>query len=149
LLEWASEMALSPEFRTGQARLLILLGEVHLLAGRTAEAARFAERGLARSRQFRQRGEEAHALRLLGEIASRREPSDVGQADDRYREGLALAGELEMRPLACHCHLGLGQLYRSTGDRPRSREHLSAASTGYRAMDMQFWLRKAETELAL
>jgi tetratricopeptide (TPR) repeat protein len=147
LLEWASEMALSPEFRTGQTRLLVLLGEVHLLAGRIDEAARFAERGLARSRQHRQRGEEAQALRLRGEIALRREPSDVEHAEDRYREALALAGELEMRPLVAHCHLGLGKLYRRTGKREQAQEHLASATTMYREMDMTYWLEKAEVEL--
>jgi class 3 adenylate cyclase/tetratricopeptide (TPR) repeat protein len=147
LLEWASEMALGPEFSPGQVRLLILLGEVHLLAGRIDEAARFAERGLARSRQYRQRGEEAQALRLLGGIALRREPSDVGHAEDRYREGLALAGELEMRPLVCHCHLGLGKLSRRMGKREQARKHVTTATTMYREMDMRFWLEQAEAEM--
>jgi hypothetical protein len=44
LLEWVIELALHQEFRAGQSRLLVLLGEVHLLAGRVDEATRFAER---------------------------------------------------------------------------------------------------------
>ena len=32
----------------------------------------------------------------------------------RYRQALALAEEMGMRPLVAHCHLGLGKLYRRT-----------------------------------
>jgi hypothetical protein len=57
---------------------------------------------------------------------------------------LTLAGELGMRPLTAHCHLGLGKLSRRTGKREQAREHLTAATTMYREMDMRFWLEQAE-----
>lgn len=53
-----------------------------------------------------------------------------------------------MRPLAAHCHLGLSKLYRRMGKRQEAREHLATASTMYREMDMQFWLRQADAETA-
>jgi tetratricopeptide (TPR) repeat protein len=147
LLGWASDLALRPDFRTGQSRLLVSMGEVHLLAGRAAEAHRFADRALATARDYRQRGDEALALRLAGDIASRAEPPAVEEAEGRYREGLALATQLGMRPLAAHCHLGLGTLYGRSRTREQAREHLTAAATSYRDMDMRFWLEKAEAEL--
>jgi hypothetical protein len=52
-----------------------------------------------------------------------------------------------MRPLIAHCHLGLGKLYRRTGQREQAHEHLTIATTLYREMDMQFWLEQAETEM--
>jgi len=52
-----------------------------------------------------------------------------------------------MRPLVAHCHLGLGRLYRGTGDHAKAQEHLTTAVTLYREMDMGFWLEKAEAEL--
>jgi tetratricopeptide (TPR) repeat protein len=52
----------------GQPRRLTLLGELHRLAGRTTEASCLAQQALAESRARRQRGDEARALRLLGEI---------------------------------------------------------------------------------
>jgi len=58
-----------------------------------------------------------------------------------------LANELGMRPLVAHCHLGLGRLYRGTGDHAKAQEHLTTAVTLYREMDMGFWLEKAEAEL--
>ena len=60
---------------------------------------------------------EAWALRLLGEIAAQAGPPDLESAQARYGQALALADELGMRPLVAHCHLGLGKLYRRTGDR--------------------------------
>jgi len=52
-----------------------------------------------------------------------------------------------MRPLVAHCHLGLGKLYRRTGQREQAREHLTTATTMYREMDMMFWLEQAGQEL--
>ena len=71
------------------------------------------------------------------------EPTDVGTAEDWYRQALALAEELGMRPLAAHCHLGLGTLYRRTGQHDQAREHLTTATAMYREMGMAFWLEQA------
>jgi hypothetical protein len=61
---------------------------------------------------------------------------------------MRLADELRMRPLAAHCHLGLGKLYRSTEKQEQAREYLTTATTMYRDMGMAYWLEKAEAELA-
>jgi hypothetical protein len=52
-----------------------------------------------------------------------------------------------MRPLVAHCHLGLGKLYRRTGEDAKAEEHLTTARALYGEMDMGFWLGRAETEL--
>ena len=75
------------------------------------------------------------------------EPFDPDAAERQYREALVLATELGMRPLVTHCHLGLGKLYRRTGDRAKAQEHLTTATTMYREMGMGFWLEKADAEL--
>ena len=72
-------------------------------------------------------------------------PQDAAEA--HYRQALALAEELSLRPLVAHCHLGLGQLYRRTGKRQEALEHFTIATTMYREMDMQFWLEKANVEI--
>jgi hypothetical protein len=51
-------------------------------------------------------------------------------------------------PLQAHCHLGLGTLYSTTGQREQAHVALSAAIGLYRAMDMTFWLPQAEAALA-
>jgi hypothetical protein len=50
-----------------------------------------------------------------------------------------------MRPRVAHCHLGLGKLYRRTGDGAKAEEHLTTARTMYQEMDMGFYLTQAET----
>ena len=47
-----------------------------MLAGHLEEAHTFAERALALARGHQERGNEAYALRLLGEIAARCEPPE-------------------------------------------------------------------------
>jgi hypothetical protein len=86
---------------------------------------------------------------LLG-LAAIRASGDVPELDQGLassREALWLAEELGMRPHIAHCHLGLGTLYRRTGDRAKAEEHLTTATAMYREMDMTFWLEKAEAAL--
>ena len=118
------------------------------MAGRLEAAHALAERALALARACQERGNEAYALRLLGDIAIRREPPESAQAEAHYRQAFALADELGMRPLVAHCHLGLGMLYHKTDRGEQSRPELSAAIALYRAMDMTFWLPQAEAVLA-
>src|SRR5262249_38833749 len=107
-----------------------------------------AEGALAHARAYQERGDEAYALRLLGEIAARREPPESAQAEAAYHQALTLAEELGMRPLMAHCHRGLGTLYAATGQREQARTALSTAIEMYRSMEMTFWLPQTETALA-
>lgn len=129
---------------TRPALILTYAAATCLSAGRIEEAASHAREALALARRLRARGSEAHALCLAGDVAL---AGGAGDAENHYRESLAPAGELGMRPLVAHCHHGLGKLYRRTGKQEQSREHLSTATTMYRDMDMRFWLEQAETEL--
>jgi len=52
-----------------------------------------------------------------------------------------------MRPLVARCHLGLGKLYRGTGQRQQAQEHLTTATAMFRERDMRFWLEQAEAEM--
>jgi tetratricopeptide (TPR) repeat protein len=140
--------------RVTTGRLLLLhalvlteLSEVCLLVGRVDEASMLAGRLLELARTHTGSGYQAHAYRLLGEVAMRRDPPDIDQAAAHYRQALALAEEVGMRPLQAHCHLGLGTLYARIGQRQQAHAALSAASDLYRAMDMTFWLSQAEAAL--
>jgi tetratricopeptide (TPR) repeat protein len=131
-----------------QALCSLSLGEAQMWAGHLEEAQALAEQALALSREHQERGTQAYALRLLGDIAARREPPESKSAETHYRQALILAEELGMRPLQAHCHLGLGTLYVKTGQREQARTELSTAIELYRAMDMTFWLPQAEAALA-
>ncbi len=118
-----------------------------LLAGDLPEAQRAADTALSLARAMGERGAEAETLRVLGAITAAGCSADPGASATLYQQGLALAVELGMRPSAAHCHLGLGTLYRRTGDRAKAEEHLTTATTMYREMGMTFWLEKADAEL--
>jgi tetratricopeptide (TPR) repeat protein len=127
-----------------QALCHLSLGEAQLRAGRLEDAHAGAERALALARERQELGHQAYALHLLGEIAARREPAKLDQAEAHYRQALALASELGMRPLQAHCHRGLGTLYAKIGRREQAHSELSTAIELYRAMAMTFWLPQAE-----
>ena len=126
--------------------VLARLGEGCLLAGRMDEALHWAHETLALSSELKQRGTQSWALRLLGEIASHRDPPEIETAEEHYRQGLALAAECGMRPLVAHCYLGLGRLCLHTGKREPAQDHLTTAMTMYRELDMNFWLEQTEAE---
>ena len=119
-----------------------------MLAGRMEEANQLALRALAFSQAHRERGQQAHDLRLLGAIAAHHEPRQDEQAATHYRQSLTLAEELGMRPLQAHCHRGLGMLYAAIGQREPARAALATAIALYRTMAMTFWLPETEAALA-
>jgi class 3 adenylate cyclase/tetratricopeptide (TPR) repeat protein len=135
-------------FRNQQALFHTALGEAYLLDGRLDAAGEEVRRALTVAQECRTRGWQAWALHLLGEISSQREPPRVTEARDQYRDALALATTLAMRPLIARCHLGLGSLERRTGKRQKAQEHLATATAMFREMDMRVWLDQAEAQLA-
>src|SRR5262245_44556854 len=118
------------------------LGRAALLLGRLDEARRLA--ALAIEFSPRHPGFAAHALHLLGDIATCLAERDDQNAETLYRESLALAEPRGMRPLVAHCHFGLGALYRHTGRHEAASEHFATARAMYREMDMRFWLEKIQ-----
>jgi hypothetical protein len=50
-----------------------------------------------------------------------------------------------MRPLVAQCHLSLAKLYRRIGTPERARQNLNTATTMFREMQMDSWLKKALT----
>jgi tetratricopeptide (TPR) repeat protein len=126
----------------------ISLGQVHLGLGRLDAAGAFAMEALDDARTHGMRGGEAWALWLLGEIAAHADPPDTLNAETYYHEAVTLADELGMRPLAAHCYLGLGTLYKSVGHTDQAQAELATAAKMYGAMEMTFWLAKAEAALS-
>jgi tetratricopeptide (TPR) repeat protein len=115
-----------------------------LLLGRVDEARPLADRAVESSR--RQPGFTAHALRLLGDIATHGDRFDPESGAFHYRQALALARLHGMRPLVAHCYLGLGRLYHRVGETEHARENLTAANTMYREMEMGFYLGQGQGE---
>jgi tetratricopeptide (TPR) repeat protein len=145
------EETISEESRTGARQApqrVAWLSEVCRLAGHGEEAWQYACQALDLARQLKERRNEALALHQLGVVRAHANPPDAEQAEAHYQQALALAEELGMRPLQAHCHLGLGTLYATTGQRQQARTALCTAIDLYRAMDMTLWLPQAEAALA-
>jgi tetratricopeptide (TPR) repeat protein len=147
LLEQAAEQAASIRFVPVLPGILGALGEGYLLTGRLTEARHAAERMLQLTRAGGQRSSEGNALRILGEVHARVTPAEAGQAEASYREALGIAEQMGTRPLAARCHLGLGRLYRATGQPESAQHHLATAATMFRDMAMRSWLEKATAEM--
>ena len=122
---------------------VVAASEVYLLAGDMGESGRFGTRALELAKRKRERGYEAWALRVLGELAAKREPADVQVAEAYFRDALARSSALGMRPLAGRCQLGLAQLYRDAGSRGQFQEAISRAAALFEEMGMRFWLQRA------
>jgi predicted ATPase/class 3 adenylate cyclase len=146
LLERVVELERSRGRRGGHARTIASLGEALFLADRGSEAREQAESALKLSREVHERAQEARILWLLGEMQAHRSGPDARAVEAHYREAMAIADELGMRPLVAHCHAGLAKLLRRTGRRTESDEHLAAAAQMYREMGMTYWLEKAGAE---
>jgi class 3 adenylate cyclase/tetratricopeptide (TPR) repeat protein len=99
LLQEAIARADEMQQAANQAMRLVWYGEAQLRAGRPDVARRLAGQALETARRHGERGHEAYALRLLGDLtAGDRSGSD--EARGHYRAALALAERLGMQPLA-------------------------------------------------
>src|SRR5262245_34770996 len=127
---------------------MVRWGKTCLLTGRLVEARSLAEQAFDFARTHQERGHEALALHLLGDVHAHGEAHEVEPAVVRYRQALTLADELGMRPLQAHCHFGLGTLYSHMGQVEQARTDLAVAIALYRDMDMMLWLPQAEAALA-
>ena len=146
LLEQVVKQAVANDWR--RSRRVASLSEAYVRVGCLGEGGRYAQQALELARTHRERGHEAYALHLLGEVAARRSPPQVELAAAHYQQALTLAEELGMRPLQAHCQHGLGTLYIATSYREQARTALAAAIALYHDMNMTFWLPQVETALA-
>jgi class 3 adenylate cyclase/tetratricopeptide (TPR) repeat protein len=123
----------------------VRLAEGLVLAGEIARAREAAERALALGEAMGERGSEAEALRLLGDV--HRMAGDLAAAEPFYQRSRVLATTLGMRPLVAHDHAGLARLYQRRGDAARAQEHVSAAAAMYRDLQMRYWLETLTADI--
>jgi tetratricopeptide (TPR) repeat protein len=117
-----------------QASFVAALAEGYGVAGRRTEAQRHAERALEIARQYHDRGTEAWVHRLAGDLVADTEPA---AATTSFAQALALAEELQMRPLVAHARLGLGRLAATDGKRETALSHLTTAWSFFTDMHME------------
>ena len=146
ILERAVEQSEGMRLGGWHSRVLTGLGLAYLLAGRANDALQAIRRALGLAREHKERGHEAWSWRILGEIPLRSE-LDVPEAEEALHRALALATELEMRPLIAHGRLGLGRWYRRAGRPADAEGHLRAAAGLFAGLEMRSWAAQAESAL--
>ncbi len=146
------EQSIEDSAAVGRAGFVALnmswLSEVYLMTGRINEALALAERALNLSKQHKEPGHGAMALKLRADILWQHAAEDSEQAEKSYREALASAGVMGMRPLQAHCQMALGKLHAEAGALERARADFAAAADLYRGMAMTLWQTMTENSLA-
>ena len=142
-------VALSRELgiRAYLAAWLVNLAEGYLADGQHQRARETARQALDMAREHGERGHEAQALHVLGDIAARGAPPDPGEARARYEEALHAARELGLRPLIASCLLSLGALEERQGDRAGAGRYRAQAQQQFDELTMRSGREQAETEV--
>ncbi len=130
----------------GHALVLTWLAEAYASNGDDATALGHAERAYEIACRYDERGHQAWALRLLGELAGQADPLILGRAQQYLERAATLGDELMMRPLIARCRLSLGRLFARSGDRDRAAVELADASRRFAQLGMSYWRRQAEGE---
>jgi len=118
-----------------------------MAAGEDERAREMARHALDLAASHKERGHQAWAWRLLGDLASRRGAPALAEAEEHYREALGIAEELRMQPVVAHAKLGLGRVMRLAGDRARAEEYVVTAFMSFRGMDVPYWVKKCGAEM--
>ena len=126
---------------------LVNLAEGLLAAGRDAQALEAAGEALALARECGERGHQAEARQILGDIAALGALADARAAREHYQAALRLAEELGLRPLVGSCQLSLSALDARTGDSPGAAGHRTLAHKIFDELDMRFWHEQSEREV--
>ena len=145
LLREAIDQATRMQLGVFHSQMNMWLSEACLLTGAIDEAEKLAKSALEMSRERKEAGLEAWALRLNAEIAAQRSVTIV-QAETIFREALSRAEQLGLQPLKARCHLGLGVWCRSCNREKEARTHLNIAIKLFDEMQMQFWKDRAVAE---
>jgi tetratricopeptide (TPR) repeat protein len=124
-----------------------LLAKALWLTNRVPEAREYAERALHGAVEFGEPGAEAEArlvLAMIGAEAREWDGDTKQQTLEHLRIASALAERLGMRPLRAHCHYYHNIALQRAGFEDEAHAERESATDLYRAMDMRFWLARAE-----
>ena len=126
---------------------MLNLAEGQMAAGQLDQARETARHALDLAVSHKERGHQAWAWRLMGDLDSRGDATALAQAEENYRRALNTAEELRMQPVIAHAKMGLGRVMRLRGDRERAEEYLVTAFMMFRGMDVPFWVRRCGEEM--
>ncbi len=147
LLESAASAAEKHTIKFQLSLQLSWLAEAYLLAGDRERALHHAQSAFNYARAYGEKGGEAWALRLLGEIYARQVPHADGLAEQNLLEAREIAIAGRMSPLVAHIDFGLGRLYWRRQASDEATRKMRSAVSRYRRLEMNYWLKQAEMEL--
>jgi tetratricopeptide (TPR) repeat protein len=147
ILEAGRQVAESKQLRIELGRAMVNLAEAYSLAGRADEALIMSQNALDFALERSQRGTEAWALYVRGNVCASAGSRQLNEAGNAYQRALAVADELGMRPLSAQCRLALGGVQGQVGQVDRGRAQLNDAIGMFHEMGMQYWVGKGESML--
>jgi class 3 adenylate cyclase/tetratricopeptide (TPR) repeat protein len=123
------------------------LAEGLLAAGRIERARALAEQALQLAIAHHERGHQAWALKVCGDVAAQQGEAGREAARAYYADALSLARQLGARPLGALTHLGMGRLFRRSGLRESAEEQLAEALALCVDLGLGVWVERAAGEL--
>ena len=123
------------------------LAEGYLFADRVDEAVKCAARAIELAKQYKERGHEAWALKISGDISLHDRDGNAAAAETFYKQAIALGQGLGMRPLTAHCRIGVGSVYAKQGATEKAGQEFAAAIEQFRSMEMTHWQNQGEVLL--
>lgn len=115
-------------------------GRMYLSSGDVSSARSVTDRGLALSITYKERGNQALLLSLLGDIHCEQSEGDLSVAMEHYTKAMDLATELKMAPIQSRCHDGFARIYEASGEVKLAKEHAAKADDIATEIGAGFWL---------
>lgn len=100
----------------------VYMGKALLADGQIEQAFERTQYALELARQRSEKGHQAYALYLLGEITLHPDFINERLAENNFLEAIKIAEDLRMRPLLASCYTDLSEYYKSRGDIQKADE---------------------------
>jgi class 3 adenylate cyclase/tetratricopeptide (TPR) repeat protein len=126
------------------AAWMLNLAEGYLADEQFDRAAATAHEALDLAEAMGERGHQAYAQQLLGDIAARTTSPDLDDALMRYEASLRLATTLGLRPLIASVHIGLHRLHVLRGDEVAAKRHATLARKLVSELGLHPWWERSE-----
>jgi hypothetical protein len=123
-------------------------GLAHFSLGNLEEAKMQAEQALKWSLANNEKHFQGRSRILLGRFLAKADRGQIEAAVGNIRQGISQFEELGTLPWSGWGYLWLGEVYSEAGRKEEALENLKKAEPLFREMGMDFWLAKAQEELA-
>jgi tetratricopeptide (TPR) repeat protein len=103
---------------------------------------------LERALSLAERNNEIHVQGFswigLGQILAKTSSSQIREAEEYIRRGIALLEKINIRPHYSQGYFYLGKLYADTGQKAQAAVNLKIAEEMFQEMGMNYWLTRTQ-----